>query len=47
MKLIKRTYRISTEQDILIKKLSKKLKISESELVRRAVRGEYQVTHKW
>jgi hypothetical protein len=37
MKLIKRTYRISTEQDTLIKKLSKKLKISESEVIRRAV----------
>ncbi len=37
MKLIKRTYRISTEQDTLIKKLSKKLKISESEVIRQAI----------
>lgn len=38
MKLIKRTYRISVEQDKLIKKLSTKLKISESELIRQAVK---------
>lgn len=38
MKLIKRTYRISVEQDKLIKKLSIKLKISESELIRQAVK---------
>ncbi len=37
MKLIKRTYRISVEQDTLIKKLSKKLKISESEVIRQAI----------
>lgn len=38
MKLIKRTYRISVEQDKLIKKLSNKLKISESEIIRQAVK---------
>ena len=33
-KLIKRTYRITTEQDKLVKKMAKGQKVSESELIR-------------
>lgn len=36
-KLIKRTYRILPRQDVLVKKISKKRKQSESDVVRDAI----------
>jgi len=38
-KLIKRTYRITTEQDKLVKKMAKEQKVSESELIRILIRA--------
>lgn len=39
MKLIQRSYRINKNHDVAIKKTAKKMKISESEVIRRRIKS--------
>lgn len=38
MTLVKRTYRVGKHHDIIVKRIAKKLQVSESEVVRRRIR---------